>query len=274
VGSHDREPPESRAVDASLYDSDYFLQECEGYEEFVASAGRVLSHRLEAALAHVKTEPGMNVLDIGCGRGESLIWLLRQGAKAWGLDYAPEALRLTSEALQRAGLPVGQHYALLSANGRQLPFASESFDRALMLDIVEHLQPWELEQALAEAWRVLKQGGQLIVHTAPNLWYYQFGYPFFRLFQRLRGIQLPQNPRHRFRSHSNVHVNEQSPRSLRRVLRQAGFESQVWLEDLQQRWTGSGRLAYLLGWLVTHVYPLKWIFCGDVLAVATKVEQT
>ena len=52
MGSHNREAPESRAVDASLYDSDYFLQECEGYEEFVASAGRDLSHRLEAALAH------------------------------------------------------------------------------------------------------------------------------------------------------------------------------------------------------------------------------
>ena len=270
MGSRDPERPESRAVDASLYDSDYFLQECEGYEEFVASAGRVLSHRLETALAHVKAQPGMNVLDVGCGRGESLLWLLRQGARAWGLDYAPEALRLASEAVQRADLPVGHHYALLSANGRQLPFAAGSFDCVLMLDIVEHLQPWELEQALAEAWRVLKRGGQLIVHTAPNLWYYQYGYPFFRLFQRLRGIRLPRDPRQRFRSHQYVHVNEQSPRSLRRVLQQAGFQPQVWLEDLQQRWASSGRLTYALGWLVTHCYPFRWIFCGDVLAVAYK----
>jgi len=258
-------------VDASLYDMAYFLNECEGHEEFLATGGRILSNRLATALAHADVRPGMRVLDVGCGRGESLIWTMRQGAEAWGLDYASEALRLARAAIQVAELEIERRYCLLAANARRLPFSPESFDRVLMLDIIEHLHPWELEQALGEVRRVLKQDGKLIVHTAPNLWYYQFGYPLFRLFERLRGVQLPRDPRQRFRYHQHVHVNEQSPRSLAQALRQAGFRPRVWLGDTQRRWASQDRLTYMLGWLVTHCYPFKWIFCGDVLGVAYKV---
>lgn len=262
---------EPHPVDASLYDTAYFLSECEGYEEFTASSGRILSKRLATVLAYVDVQPGMRVLDVGCGRGESLIWLMRQGAEAWGLDYATEALRLAAGVVQATGPEVERHHCLLAANARLLPFSPESFDRVLMLDIVEHLYPWELEQALEEARRVLKRGGKLVVHTAPNLWYYQFGYPLFRLFERLRGVRLPKDPRQRFRYHQHVHVNEQSPRSLAQALRQAGFRPRVWLGDTQRRWANRGRFIYVLGWIVTHCYPFRWVFCGDILSEAYKV---
>jgi len=267
----DSQQAEPRPVDASLYDTAYFLSECEGYEEFAASGGQILSNRLATALAYADVQPGIRVLDVGCGRGEGLIWLMRQGADAWGLDYATDALHLARIAIQSADLEAGRRYRLLAANACYLPFPSGSFDRVLMLDIVEHLHPWELEQALGEVQRVLKRGGKLVVHTAPNLWYYQFGYRLLRLFERLRGVRLPTDPRQRFRYHQYVHVNEQSPRSLVQALRQAGFRPRVWLEDTQQRWANRDRLTYVLGWLVTHCYPFKWVFCGDVLGEAYKV---
>ena len=258
------------SVNASLYDAAYYLSECEGFEQFVASKGQVFSNRLTKALTYADVQPGARVLDIGCGRGESLIWSARQGAEAWGLDYASEALRLAKEALRVVGLDAGRCCCLLAANARHLPFPSESFDRVLMLDLVEHLYPWELEQVLDEAWRVLKWGGKLVIHTAPNLWYYQFGYPLFRLFEYLHGVRLPRNPRQRFRYHQQVHINEQSPRSLAHALQYAGFQSRVWVEDIQRRWANRGRLAKALGWLVTNCYPCKWVFCGDVLAEGKK----
>ena len=294
-----------KPVDASLYDADYFLTECEGYQEFAASGGHVLSGRLATALSHADVQPGMRVLDVGCGRGESLIWLMEREVEVWGLDYATDALRLAKTAVGAAPVgagwstypvgagwstyPVGAgwstydqsartghstqgSFGLFAANARRLPFLSSSFDRVLMLDIIEHLLPWELQQALQEAHRVLKEDGKLVVHTAPNLWYYRFGYPLFRAFQRLRGVQLPPNPRQRFRSHQHVHVNEQSPRSLAQALRNAGFRPRIWLTDTQRRWAQQGRLSYVLGWLATHCYPLKWVFCGDILAVASRVK--
>ncbi len=257
-------------VESSTYDRDYFCGECEGYQEFSASGGRVLSKRLAVALASADVHSGMRVLDIGCGRGESLIWLARKEIEAWGMDYSPVAVDLARDAVYKADVTAHSCCRLLAANARHLPFEPEAFDRVLMLDLVEHLHPWELEQALTEVRRVLKPGGKLIIHTAPNRWYYQFGYPLFRLFERLRGVRLPRDPRERFRYHQHVHVNEQSPRSLALSLGRAGFRSRVWLADTQCRWADEGPLAYGLGWLVTHCYPFKWVFCGDVFGEAYK----
>jgi SAM-dependent methyltransferase len=49
-----------------------------------------------------------------------------------------------------------------------LPYADASFDRALCLDVLEHLTFEEQPRALAELHRVLRPGGELLV-SVPNL---------------------------------------------------------------------------------------------------------
>lgn len=260
---------EFSSVASSTYDKEYYLSECDGYEEFITSNGRILPKRLELSLTRSGVRPSMRALDVGCGRGESLIWLARQGAKVWGVDYAKDALVLSRGVLK--SMAESENCCLLiAANACRLPFATESFDIVLLLDVIEHLYPWELEQTFAEIWRVLKCNGRLIIHTAPNLWYYRFGYPVYRLFQRLRGMHLPEDPRDRFRYHQRVHVNEQSPASLVRALRRSGFQPRVWVTDVQQRWKHEGALVNILGWIATHIWPVKWIFCGDIFGEARK----
>lgn len=270
MSKRDSQMADPRPIDASLYDTDYFLNACEGYEEFATTGGELLSSRLTKALAYADVQPGTRVLDVGCGRGESLIWLIRQSAEIWGVDYALAALHLSASAIQLAGLEADRRHYLAAANARDLPFSSESFDRVLMLDIVEHLHPWELEQAFAEVRRVLKQNGKFIIHTAPNLWYYQFGYPLFRFFERLRGVQLPRDPRKRFRYHELMHVNEQSIWTLKRWLRRCGFRGRVWLAYLPvNRQKSSGQAAQLAN-LVQRLPLLQWVFRNHILAIATK----
>ncbi|MEM3433548.1 MAG: methyltransferase domain-containing protein [Candidatus Methanomethyliaceae archaeon] len=267
-----RESAEFSYVASSTYNKEYYLSECDGYEEFITSHGQILPKRLELALARSGVRPNMWVLDVGCGRGESLIWLARQGAKVWGIDYAKDALVLSREILKSIAGPE-TCCLLIAANACRLPLAAESFDVVLLLDVVEHLYPWELEQTLAEIWRVLKCNGRLVIHTAPNLWYYRFGYPVYRLFQRLRGINLPKDPRDRFRYHKRVHVNEQSPVSLARALRRSGFQPYVWVTDVQQRWKHESALMNILGWIATHIWPIKLIFCGDIFGEAQKRQH-
>ena len=50
-------------------------------------------------------------------------------------------------------------------NGFDLPFSSDTFDLVFMLDLVEHVP--DLPQFLAEARRVVRPGGMLIVHFPP-----------------------------------------------------------------------------------------------------------
>jgi SAM-dependent methyltransferase len=189
---------------------------------------------------------------------------------ACGVDYSANAIRLSHQALLRKQKEVSKRICLARADAKQLPFADSAFDRLLMFDLVEHLHPWELEQVLREAWRLLSVDGQLIIHTAPNRWYYRYGYPFYRLLERARGRQLPANPRDRFPFH-HLHVNEQDVLGLRRSLRHAGFQPRVWLETVEAPLEGENSpILNALTTIVLEIFPFRWVFRNDIFAIAYK----
>ncbi len=262
---------DSVSVPSVLYDEQYFLHVCEGYEEFLSSEGAYLSQRLAEALSVAGIAEGMWVLDVGCGRGEILRSTAQLGAQAYGVDYASVAVRLSRQVtvLSKEGRrPIGVYQA--SALG--LPFGPNLFDRILMLDIVEHLYPHELTLALKEAHRVLKPGGRIVIHTAPNRWYDRYAYPVVRLIRILmgQGSGYPKNPRAIIPENVHVHVNEQSALSLWRQLRRHQFHGvRAWLSTPpQHRQEGIGfRLAR---WILFGVAPFRWFFEREVFAVGEK----
>jgi SAM-dependent methyltransferase len=175
------------------------------------------------------------------------------------VDYAPVALHMAQDA--------GSVY---QADAKSLPFRDAFFDRVLMFDLVEHLHPWELDLALAEARRVLRPDGRLVIHTAPNIWYDRYAYPLVRLVRTLmgEGSRYPGDPRAIIPDNLDVHVNEQSVASLRRVLLRAGFQARVWLDtppqNRQEGWVFRVVRRILFGWP-----PFRWFFEREVFAVAT-----
>lgn len=259
------------SVPASLYTEEYFLTACEGYGEFIATEGEHLSRRLNAAFALATVEPGMKVLDVGCGRGEILRHCARLGADAWGIDYAPVAVQFSREVIDNTQHTPGKT-GVAQADAKKLPFPTAYFDRVLMFDVVEHLYPWELHEALLEINRVLKPNGRFIVHTAPNVWYDKYAYPFVRAFRTLlgQGKDYPSNPRAFLVDvNQDVHVNEQSMVSMRRTLAKAGFASRVWLDSPPQ-----GRqpnvVIDVMRSAVFRWPPFRWFFEREVFAVASK----
>ena len=254
----EREVERVQPVCPERYNEAYFLGSCEGYTEFIASEGVHLSRRLSQAFEVAKVTSGMQVLDVGCGRGEIVRHCAELGVRVYGVDYAPAALRMAQDA--------GNVY---QANAKWLPFPSACFDRVLMFDIVEHLYPWELDQALAEARRVLRPDGRLIIHTAPNAWYDRYAYPLVRLVRTLtgQGMKYPRDPRAIIPDNLDVHVNEQSVTSLRRVLRRAGFHAQVWLDTPPQN-RDEGRVFRAARHVLFNWPPFCWFFEREVFAVA------
>ncbi|MBN1658750.1 MAG: methyltransferase domain-containing protein [Anaerolineae bacterium] len=253
-------------VPAELYDSDYF-RDVEGYETFARSRGATASTRVQAALNVAEIEPGQRVLDIGCGRGEVLVQsAMHHAALAVGVDYATASVEIARRTVAEHGLAGVAHVS--QANCKTLPFPDDYFDRVFMLDLVEHLHPWELDETVTQVRRVLKPGGRCIIHTMPNLWYYRFGYPLYRAVKRSQGEELPADPRQRFRYHAAMHVNEQDIVRLRRTLQKAGFASRVWVTSLDSYSARYGRLGKLAD-VLSRFYPLRWILCNDILAVAT-----
>ena len=262
---HDNLP----SLPAGLYDEKYFLSSCEGFDEFNSTSGVQLSLRLQKSLEYANIESGMKVLDIGSGRGEIISACSKLGADAYGIDYAAAAVnisRLSEENNSQVSL----------ADAKDLPFPHNCFDRILILDVVEHLFPWELQRALQQVYRVLKQDGLIIIHTAPNAWYDLYAYPFVRLFRIMlgQGRSYPANPRAlNVAVNLEVHVNEQSALSMWLHLRKSGFSSKVWLDTPAQNRNGSAWLSGIRK-LLFGAPPFRWFFQREVFAVAWRKTKS
>ena len=156
-----------------------------------------------------------------------------------------------------------------------------------MTDLVEHLYPKELKKCLEECSRILKTDGKLIIHTAPNRWYGDFGYPYWeqplnKFINRLFRQNLLTRPI-RTEIDIKVHVNEQTLYSLKKCFKQTGFNSKVWMGSeyvVPAKKTSLGmQLLEISRQIVCHAYPLSLfhpfnlIFCNDIWAIAKKTKQ-
>jgi cyclopropane fatty-acyl-phospholipid synthase-like methyltransferase len=264
------------SLPSSLYTEEYFLTACEGYDEFLASEGEHLSRRLRDAFAVADVVPGMCLLDVGCGRGEILRHCMRMGVAAYGMDYAAAATTMSRNVIRAeraSGTVATDEAGVCRADAKKLPFPDGTFDRVLMFDVVEHLYPWELHEAMVEIHRVLRPDGRFIVHTAPNRWYDRYAYPWVRRFRTLlgQGDRYPVDPRAITPVNQDVHVNEQDILSMRRSLRAAGFSGKVWL-DSPPRHEREHPLLDGLRWVAFRVPPFRWFFQRELFAVATKID--
>ncbi len=268
----EKEHQEHQPLPSTLYTEEYFRTACEGYDEFNTTEGEHLSRRLSSAFSLAEVRPGMKILDVGCGRGEILRHAARLGADTFGIDYAEVAVNMSQQVIGTTDGVVPGKTGVAQADAKKLPFADAAFDRVLLFDVVEHLYPWELHEALLEARRVLKPDGRLIIHTAPNVWYDRYAYPLVRMVRTAmgQGAQYPKDPRQFLVDvNQHVHVNEQSILSMHRVLREAGFSGKVWLESPPQNRSESGVMAGLRQ-VAFGLPPFRWFFEREVFAVAAK----
>lgn len=99
--------------------------------------------------------PGTAVYDIGGGTGYYADWLAAQGHSVTMVELAPAAVEY---ARTHQSTP----WQALTGDARHLPLPDTSADACLLLGPLYHLQQKEDRmQALSEAWRVLRPGGQL-----------------------------------------------------------------------------------------------------------------
>lgn len=106
----------------------------------------------------VGIEPGMRVLDVGCGIGATAHWLAQhRQADVVGLTPVAEQKRIADRFLSNAGL--SRTPAIVLGHGGQLPFPDASFDAVLFFESTCHIE--NREAFIREARRVLRPGGRL-----------------------------------------------------------------------------------------------------------------
>ena len=116
----------------------------------------------EALCEHMTLEPGMRVLDMGCGRGLSSVFLAKEfGVKVWANDLWINPNDIWKVACD-AGF--GDSICPIRAEARQLPYAAGFFDAIVSMDSYAYYGTEDLYTSYIT--RFVKPGGQIGIVTA------------------------------------------------------------------------------------------------------------
>lgn len=181
--------------EASLISESYTVVEDPLYIE--EREGRVLTfHRNLAPFEKLVSQNATTrrMLDVGCHIGVMVELAQEHGWEAWGVEPSTWA----SEHARSRGL----HIITGTLTDAQLP--ENYFDLVTMWDVIEHLS--DPAREIGNAYRVLKPGGILAIHTI-NI---------ESLFARLLGKRWPWL--------MEMHLYFFSPRTLKRLMEQSGYE--------------------------------------------------
>lgn len=113
---------------------------------------------LEEAIAGLGLPGAARVLDAGCGSGRNMIELSRLGSVT-GVELSETSVALARQ--RDAG-------EVVSGSVLEMPFADDSFDLAVSLDVIEHLE--DDLGALRELRRTVAPGGALLVTVPAYQW--------------------------------------------------------------------------------------------------------
>ena len=126
-----------------------------------------LKRRARKVIEGLELKRGERVLDVGCGNGYYLSLLNRLG-----LDFGLVGIDIDQSALTDAAKFIGdKKVKLILVDGSKIPFPSNSFDKVVMGEVIEHVL--EEEVVLKEILRVLKKNGKFCLTTC------NIDYPFF-----------------------------------------------------------------------------------------------
>jgi SAM-dependent methyltransferase len=137
-------------------DRDYELQTHQAEDRHWWYRGRRTV--LDGVIAGLALPERPRILDAGCGSGRNMVDLSRLGTVT-GVELSD-----TSVSLARAR-GVGE---VIAGSVLEMPFADASFDLAVSLDVVEHLD--DDLAALRELRRVVAPGGSLLVTVPAYQW--------------------------------------------------------------------------------------------------------
>ena len=188
-------------------------------QKWIVRDKRYKSRLIEQA----QIQPGMRVMDLGCGTGTLAIMAkqAQPNADVVGLDADPEMLKVALAKKDQEKLDVKFDVGFTNA----LPYPDASFDRVLSSIMIHHLKTPDKEKTAREIYRVLKPGGRLHVidFGKPSTFYGKLLGPFLHKFEE---------------------ANDNIDGKLPVMFREAGLK----VQEKGDFWTFFGDLTFLAGY--------------------------
>lgn len=158
-----REEPELKSDQSNL---DRVLQKRRAHQEqyFNLIAGKLGRNycpgRSWEAIGHLalRLAPQIEVADLGAGEGLISQLLARRVSRVWCIDNSPRMVEVGTELAQKNGL---DNLSYKLGDIEKVPLEDDSVDIAILSQALHHAQ--HPPAALAEAFRILRPGGQLLV---------------------------------------------------------------------------------------------------------------
>jgi 2-polyprenyl-3-methyl-5-hydroxy-6-metoxy-1,4-benzoquinol methylase len=199
------------------YTNEYFTQDCGGFDVYKKNKGKKLQDsRLIAVATISNSKKSGRVLDLGCGRGELSYYYANQGFLVTSIDYSQSAIELAKKCFDDEE-NLKSNVEFICDDVCNAPLTGK-YDLAVASDLIEHLSFVEVDKLYKRVSEYLNPDGLFVLHTFPNLWYYKYHYSRQRKIAASVGAYLPPEPRSRYEM--LMHINEQSPRILKKQLGQ------------------------------------------------------
>jgi len=122
---------------------------------------------------------GKKFLEVGCGLGYFSDMANKMGAKVTAVDVGKKLIERCHKSIPKAKFFV--------ASASNLPFKDESFNVVLCTEVIEHVE--NQSKVLTEIFRVLKQGGYLVITTPNRMFKPLFSLLTFLRIRPYRGIE-------------------------------------------------------------------------------------
>jgi 2-polyprenyl-3-methyl-5-hydroxy-6-metoxy-1,4-benzoquinol methylase len=225
------EPNNSLSL-AKHYSGEYYLQDC-GFTQWRRTKGKLLSDSRLQTVADVAVAAGTpaRVADLGAGRGELTYFFAQQGAKVTSIDYSSDAIGLVEKTFEGSEDNF-KRVKLVCDSVLNPEIYEDAYDLAVASDLIEHLSDDEDETLYGLISGLLKpKEGTFVVHTAPNFWLYKYQHPRQQKAAKQVGCWLPRIRRTWYEK--LMHINEQSPRVLKKQLARHFPHVLIWFADAE-----------------------------------------
>jgi len=193
------------------------------------------------------------ILELGCGHGSFLSMASEAGYKY--LEGVDRSIQQVQTAIELGHKNIRRQDIMDALKEK----ASESVDTVVSIDVIEHFAKSEVLELVEEVYRVLKKGGQWILHM-PNA-----ASPFFG----------------RVRYGDYTHEQAYTQRSIRQVLQTCGFENITCIEDRPIVHGIKSAIRWICWMSIRNLFRLvlaaeggcgKEIFSQNMLVVAMKKQ--